>query len=1843
MANKNIGILSLMAQADNKSVIQAVNSMDKTFQSEVNGKFNAIGDEIGKQAEDALKILNRTTLKDVKVTQPVSDFFLNILRSTSADDALNYITDFTNRMEALHSVVKESKFNDLLNPLSENQISKLLPEVDEIAKLKQNIVNRTANLAEYRKQIIDANPAQTTPTKALKPYVTKKSGYTVDNNISPELSDFVSSNIDKSSEDINKKIQQYQLLLNVFEKLNLEKKHMSEGSEELVGYNNQLQYVYNQILKKEKAIPKLKEFRESLAQNDSKYDFFGRDLEYYKKNTRDAADEYIKKQNRIDNSTITDIRGKLIDKAFQFNESSVARINAKREKAGLNNVAMQSNMNDSSDSDNSGTDTVAELTKSQQRIADILKMDYDTAYKKMREIHEKLVKDADYEPAKKEREDFFALYDRLKTEAPDTNMFISDGKDRIGLNDTYDMMSATYPTLKEKQLADIQKVKDVLSQTNTEINVTNSELNVTDEQLSNIKNKISDIRKLSNEDLLKKVQDSSDNIRLAIGNGKDVNEDELREFITLRERYNELLESDEVGESYKNSQSSIDRTFNKIIEQHNADYEAIINHQKELIQEIEQITPPEVSTNDIKEDSINEPPKESLKEKTSTPQNNQSELRDLYSKLQKSMMDIVFKERSPQGVGEDDIRDFITSREHFNELLQSSDVGENYKDKKSKIDDFFKRITEQYNIDYEKIISQQEELLEETKQLSTSEDFKEASKEKPKEVIKEEPKEAIKEETLNVPNESSDVSSEATSFEGLKTAITQVTSAVDKKTQAFKEEEQVVTGTVQREINSLDVLIGTLVTIQEHIEKIKASATELQNINTGNVSSQFQTTTTENSSNNNQEKLQNDLKTTQSNAETLNQTLKEIKENSTISIKIEAPEEVTSKLITQLEALKKILDNDWLSKVQELSKLKELKNLGITDKALDKFKNLKTGLDGIVKSFNKINDGGFAFLDNLTILAQQGEALKDLTTLLKTSQSQLTNARNTVNNNKNFINEDVYDNNSEQWLKDNVDALSNNSKYIGVLDAEISRASNGMVKFTANVKNAKNEWQKLSGTVKADGSLTNISLKNIQGKQANNLDNVLNGNSNTSQLSNKEDILKDIEKSLKMIYDYRVKIASTNDTDALNDLNSKLSSEQQQYKQLVDNYKTNYSVHPNDLDDDFRNVVKPVKVQGRKNIRVASADAILDKITKQQAEVSKLKSLESSIKNEGDNTFDDYLQDQENKLNELIKKYKQYGDVVQDVQQKIENAKVNGSNEGTSQADTLRANYESVNKIHGELQNGNQQGFLEKYYKSASDAVDSLIGKQQQGEEITKKELQNVQSLYNEYKKIANAGTPLADNIRGKVNADSYILNNAKQQGTIISQGEFKETDISKGLATTIIKIRNAKGEIRDLQYTWHDGMISMADNTKKVQTSLVGVPKIMDALSKKSKELITYWTANYINPYKIIEMIQKGVNIVKELDTALVDLRKTTTMSSTDLKDFYSDANEAAKEYGVTTKQIIDQASSWSRLGYSDKNSATEMAKLSSQFATISPGMDIDKATTGLVSTMKAFDVQVDDVKDGIMSKINSVGNAFATSNDEIIDGLERSASAMASTGASLEDTIAIFTGGQEIVQNAESVGSAMKTFSMRIRGMDEEGEALDELSNVKGDVYELTNGKVSIMKDENTYRSIYDILKDIAGVWDDITDKNKAKLLEKLFAKTRANTGAAILQNWDQVEKAVKTMEDSAGSADNEMSIAADSIEFKLNKLSQTWVSFAQDTLSQNSLKGTISLLTGLSQTLTGILGVIQNITSLGGILPSGGLLGDLGIASGFVMNKMGIGKRTVSVVMYCAHPSKIMYNVT
>lgn len=118
---------------------------------------------------------------------------------------------------------------------------------------------------------------------------------------------------------------------------------------------------------------------------------------------------------------------------------------------------------------------------------------------------------------------------------------------------------------------------------------------------------------------------------------------------------------------------------------------------------------------------------------------------------------------------------------------------------------------------------------------------------------------------------------------------------------------------------------------------------------------------------------------------------------------------------------------------------------------------------------------------------------------------------------------------------------------------------------------------------------------------------------------------------------------------------------------------------------------------------------------------------------------------------------------------------------------------------------------------------------------------------------------------------------------------------------------------------------------------------------------VFSYWTSSTFLVMKAIQSIKSGIGTVKALDTALVDLKKTTTMTASELEDFYYSSNKVAKQMGVTTEEILKQAAAWSRLGYSSAEQATKMAQLSSQFASISPGMSTDEAQEGLVSIIKA------------------------------------------------------------------------------------------------------------------------------------------------------------------------------------------------------------------------------------------------------------------------------------------------
>ena len=393
-------------------------------------------------------------------------------------------------------------------------------------------------------------------------------------------------------------------------------------------------------------------------------------------------------------------------------------------------------------------------------------------------------------------------------------------------------------------------------------------------------------------------------------------------------------------------------------------------------------------------------------------------------------------------------------------------------------------------------------------------------------------------------------------------------------------------------------------------------------------------------------------------------------------------------------------------------------------------------------------------------------------------------------------------------------------------------------------------------------------------------------------------------------------------------------------------------------------------------------------------------------------------------------------------------------------------------------------------------------------------------------------------------------------------------------------------------------------------------------------KETAFYGFAAQIGMYfgfnDIVRYAQQAISTIVDLDDALLDLKKTTSMSSTELNNFYYSANDVAKQMGVTTKSIIEQASAWSRLGYSSNEQATEMAKLSSKFASISPGMDTDQAQEGMVSIMKAWQINPEDVEKEILDPINQLGNKFAESNDDIVEGMKRSAAALAAVGTDYKDAYSLFTGVQEVLQNSEVAGRALRSISMRIRGYDENSEdgfeqTDDELKNITGDLIDLTKTAqhaqgVSIFKEGSTteFKSLVDYFGEIHDIWNEMSQKQQNDFLQKAFGKTQAQSGAALIQNYDAVKEALAEIDKSAGSADKEMSTVEQTLSYKINALKETWVGCAQQILDRGDLGIAISGLNGVSKVITGL---IDNV----GLLKTAAM----GVAAAFSFKNVGRDK--------------------
>ena len=238
--------------------------------------------------------------------------------------------------------------------------------------------------------------------------------------------------------------------------------------------------------------------------------------------------------------------------------------------------------------------------------------------------------------------------------------------------------------------------------------------------------------------------------------------------------------------------------------------------------------------------------------------------------------------------------------------------------------------------------------------------------------------------------------------------------------------------------------------------------------------------------------------------------------------------------------------------------------------------------------------------------------------------------------------------------------------------------------------------------------------------------------------------------------------------------------------------------------------------------------------------------------------------------------------------------------------------------------------------------------------------------------------------------------------------------------------LRNLAAEIEVLFNTaiWQKDFDVIQQNVSSFQYQVVSLNKTGQSFgtiwSDKMRSMVA-WMASFGTVYDVINKAREGVQAIIEYDTALTNLGKVADESTAKLREFGQAAYDVANGIGATNIAVIDAAGEWARLGYSIEE-AGELAKASTIYANVGE-LPSDEATKTLVSAMKAFELEADEAM-RISDILNEVGNKYAVSSAELGDILQRSSAAMATAGESLEGVVALGTGAQEIVQNAENVG---------------------------------------------------------------------------------------------------------------------------------------------------------------------------------------------------------------------------
>lgn len=248
--------------------------------------------------------------------------------------------------------------------------------------------------------------------------------------------------------------------------------------------------------------------------------------------------------------------------------------------------------------------------------------------------------------------------------------------------------------------------------------------------------------------------------------------------------------------------------------------------------------------------------------------------------------------------------------------------------------------------------------------------------------------------------------------------------------------------------------------------------------------------------------------------------------------------------------------------------------------------------------------------------------------------------------------------------------------------------------------------------------------------------------------------------------------------------------------------------------------------------------------------------------------------------------------------------------------------------------------------------------------------------LVAEYQKLSGANVDenksRATTLTGASSLNDYEAQ-LKQYAKSITDGKAQIKSFNAETKTLTYTVKTGKNEFTEYTAAVRHldrQMVAVQGTTKRTET-------FFEATVRKMKELTSYFSGMAVFN-RIGQELRRGIQYVREIDDALVELRKVTDETDESYDKFLRTAAKTGSVIGATISEVTEATATFSKLGY-DMEMATEMAESAIVYKNVGDNIaSAEDAADSIISTLKGFRLESSETM-RIVDRFNEVGKSIA------------------------------------------------------------------------------------------------------------------------------------------------------------------------------------------------------------------------------------------------------------------------